>query len=222
MGVIIGNARISEFGTVQGKRGDQTGKEVMTQTFASGGTWEAVARPKSVEVAKKIAEAMKQACGNNKIGYSQTDRTSLYTEAGKHNDKLDQVGLCNCDCSALVAVCVRAAGIKVSPYMYTGNELALLRDTGKFTIIKDSKLCKKGKGLLAGDILWRKGHTAVVVQGDIPLEAKKTSSNTYTVKKGDTLTSIAKKHKTTVSKLVKLNKIKNKTLIHVGQKIKVK
>ena len=40
---------------------------------------------------------------------------------------------------------------------------------------------------------------------------------TYTVKKGDTLTAIAKKYGTTVNKLVKLNNIKNKNLIYVGQ-----
>lgn len=166
MGATIGNARISEFGTVNGKKGDQTGKEVMTQSFSSGGKWEYCIRPKSAEVAKKIATAMKQACANNKIGYSQTDRISLSKEAAKHNYKISNVGLCNCDCSSLVAVCVNAAGIHVSPYMYTGNELALLKATGKFTVITAAAQCKKGKGLKAGDILLRKGHTAIVVQGD--------------------------------------------------------
>ena len=220
MSVTIGNARISEFGTVNGKRGDQTGKEVMTQSFASGGKWEYCIRPKSATVAQKIAHAMVQACKNNNIGYSQTDRTSLSAAAAKVNYDLGKVGKCNCDCSALVAVCVNAAGIHVSPYMYTGNELALLKQTGKFTVITSATQCKKGKDLRAGDILLRKGHTAIVTKGDIALETK--TSNTYTVKKGDTLTSIAKKYKTTVNKLVKLNNIKNKNLIYPGQKIKVK
>ena len=54
------------------------------------------------------------------------------------------------------------------------------------------------------------------------------SSNTYnnkqyyTVKSGDTLSGIAKKYNTTVTKLVNLNNIKNKNLIYVGQTIKVK
>lgn len=220
MAVTIGNARISEFGTVNGKRGDQTGKEVMTQPFSTGGKWEYCIRPKTEAAAKKIANAMKQACANNNIGYSQTDRTSLYDAAVKVKYDLSKVGKCNCDCSALVAVCVNAAGIKVSPYMFSGNELALLKATGKFTVITGTDQCKKGKNLRAGDILLRKGHTAIVTQGDIPLETK--TSNTYTVKKGDTLTSIAKKYKTTVNKLVKLNNIKNKNLIYPGQKLKVK
>ena len=44
----------------------------------------------------------------------------------------------------------------------------------------------------------------------------------YTVKKGDTLTSIAKKYGTTVSELVKLNDIKDANLINVGQKLRIK
>lgn len=50
--------------------------------------------------------------------------------------------------------------------------------------------------------------------------AKKTV--TYTVKRGDTLSAIAKRYKTTVAKLVKNNGIKNVNVIYVGQKIKIK
>ena len=51
---------------------------------------------------------------------------------------------------------------------------------------------------------------------------KKTSSKTYTVKKGDNLTRIAKKFKTTVKKLISLNKIKKPNLIRPGIKLKIK
>lgn len=178
MSVTIGNARISEFGTVNGKRGDQTGKEVMTQSFASCGKWEYCIRPKSATVAQKIAHAMVQACKNNNIGYSQADRASLSAAAAKVNYDLSKVGKCNCDCSALVAVCVNAAGVHVSPYMYTGNELALLKQTGKFTVITGADQCKRGKKLRAGDILLRKGHTAIVTAGDIPLTKTTTKKKT--------------------------------------------
>ena len=47
-------------------------------------------------------------------------------------------------------------------------------------------------------------------------------SDTYTVRAGDTLNFIAYKHSTTVDKLVELNNIKNRDLIYVGQKIRVK
>ncbi|WAA10342.1 LysM peptidoglycan-binding domain-containing protein [Fervidibacillus albus] len=48
-----------------------------------------------------------------------------------------------------------------------------------------------------------------------------TSKNEYVVKKGDTLSHIAKKYDTTVNELAKLNNIKNVNLIYVGQKIKI-
>lgn len=44
----------------------------------------------------------------------------------------------------------------------------------------------------------------------------------YTVKKGDTLSGIAKKFNTTVSTLQKLNNIKNANLIYINQKIRIK
>ena len=43
----------------------------------------------------------------------------------------------------------------------------------------------------------------------------------YVVKKGDTLSEIAKKYNTTVAKLVKANNIKDKNKIYVGDKIKI-
>ena len=59
-----------------------------------------------------------------------------------------------------------------------------------------------------------------------PVKAKapakpKATDKTYTVVKGDNLTKIAKAHGTTVSALVKLNNIKDKNLILIGQVLKV-
>lgn len=44
---------------------------------------------------------------------------------------------------------------------------------------------------------------------------------TYTVKKGDTLTSIAKKFNTTVGELVSSNGLKNPDIIYGGQVLKI-
>ena len=52
--------------------------------------------------------------------------------------------------------------------------------------------------------------------------ASKTTSTKYTVKKGDKLSKIAKKYKTTVKKLVSLNKIKTPNLIRPGLKLIIK
>lgn len=165
MAVMIGNARISERGTVNGNKGDQTGREVMQQTWNTGGTWAYVIRPKSAKVAEKIAAAMIAACDNNNIGYSQADRISLYIKAAANNYKIAKVGKCNCDCSSLVAVCCRAAGVMVTPYMYTGNELQVLKNSGAFTVYTGADYTKASGKLKTGDILLRPGHTAIVTQG---------------------------------------------------------
>ena len=50
---------------------------------------------------------------------------------------------------------------------------------------------------------------------------KKKTTITYTVKKGDTLSAIAEKYGTTVKAIVAENNIKDKNVIHVGQKLKI-
>lgn len=55
-----------------------------------------------------------------------------------------------------------------------------------------------------------------------PKPAPKPVKLYYIVKKGDTLSKIARANKTTVAKLVSLNKIKNPDLIFPGQKVRVK
>ena len=42
------------------------------------------------------------------------------------------------------------------------------------------------------------------------------------MRKGDTLSSIARKYHTTVSKLCKLNKIKETTILQIGRKLRVR
>lgn len=53
-------------------------------------------------------------------------------------------------------------------------------------------------------------------------ESKPVTYQIYTVKKGDTLWDIAKRYKTTVDALTKLNNLKNPSLIFAGQKIKIR
>lgn len=54
--------------------------------------------------------------------------------------------------------------------------------------------------------------------GELALDAVQ---NSYTVKSGDTLSAIAKKHNTTVKQIADLNGIKNANLINVDQKLKL-
>ena len=164
MAVTIGHASIDENRKANsGAAGDQTKKEVCSRSWYSK-PWTSVIRPKASAVAEKIAKAMEQACANDKIGYDQYQRTTLYTQAKALNWDLSKITTaCECDCSSLVAVCVNAAGIKVSKDIYTGNELSALKATGGFTVLTDSKYISKSDNLKRDDILLRKGHTAIVL-----------------------------------------------------------
>jgi LysM repeat protein len=54
-----------------------------------------------------------------------------------------------------------------------------------------------------------------------PKKVDKPAPKVYTVKSGDTLGAIAKRNKTTVAALKRLNNISNPNMIRVGQKIKL-
>lgn len=164
MSVLIGHASSDENKKIKGgKVGDQTQKEVCTRAWYSE-PWTIVFRPKTSSVAEKIAVAMEQACSNDNVGYDQSQRTTLYTHAKSKNWDLSKITVkCECDCSALVSVCINAAGIPVDKNMYTGNEEALLRETGKFKVLTSKKYVCVDTSLKRGDILLGNGHTAVVL-----------------------------------------------------------
>lgn len=189
MSVYIGHASIDERGKAKGgAAGDQTLKEVYKRTWYSK-PWHTVFRPKSATVAEKIAKAMEQACANNNIGYDQNQRTTLYTLAKAKGWDISKVTTkCETDCSALVAVCCNAAGVTVSKDMYTGNETAVLKGTGKFNILTDSVYTKNSSYLKRGDILLGNGHTAIVLSNGEKVAVVKTATTTYFKKyTGDTV-----------------------------------
>lgn len=99
--------------------------------------------------------------------------------------------------------------------------------------LKNSTLLKKlnagdYKGASAEFPRWNKANGRILAGLKRRRKAEKTLfdkipvQTVYTVKKGDTLSKIAKNYKTTVAQLVKLNNIKNPDLIYPGQKLKLK
>lgn len=179
MAVRIGHASIDENGHARGgKAGDQTGREVCVRTWYDK-PWIAVIRPNDKKVAKKIAKAMEQACANDNIGYDQNERTTLYAQARAKGWDLSKITTkCETDCSALVAVCVNAAGIEVSKDIYTGNEKQTLVNTGKFKAHTDKKYLTSDKYLKRGDILLAAGHTAVVLSNGSGVTSTTTKPST--------------------------------------------
>lgn len=182
MAVRIGHASIDERGRASGgAAGDQTGREVCTRDWYNK-PWIAVIRPKDSKVAEKIAEAMEAACANNNIGYDQSQRTTLFTQAKAKNWNIAAITTkCETDCSALVAVCVNAAGISVSKDIYTGNEKSALQATGKFEVLTGSKCIGSSDYLKRGDILLGTGHTAIALSNGSKAATNSSSGGTKSI-----------------------------------------
>ena len=167
MAVKIGSARADEKGGITGgKSGDQkSGKEVSTQNWYKHGKGWRVLRPVSTEHAAAIAKCMQMACDNNKIGYDQYGRNSLYNDSKAYNFDVSKVTKATeTDCSALVRVCCAYAGFDPGNFN-TSSEAKALLATGKITEMKGTKYTNSSDYLRAGDILVTKtkGHTVVVL-----------------------------------------------------------
>lgn len=109
MSVRIGHASISENGTINGAKGDQTKGEVCIRTYYNK-PWDYVAIHPDANVREKHAKAVEAACSNDNIGYGQNDRNTLNTLAKAVGYDLGKVGKCNCDCSSLQNVAAVASG----------------------------------------------------------------------------------------------------------------
>lgn len=66
------------------------------------------------------------------------------------------------------------------------------------------------------------GYDYNAIQTIVNSRLSKPSAEYYVIKRGDTLSGIAKRFGTTVNQLVAWNGIKNPNLIYAGQKIRVK
>ncbi|MFT9288681.1 LysM peptidoglycan-binding domain-containing protein, partial [Liquorilactobacillus nagelii] len=75
--------------------------------------------------------------------------------------------------------------------------------------------------IYVGQVLKLSANSASTSSSTTSSSSATTASGTYTVKSGDTLSSIATGHSTTVSSLVSLNSISNPNVIYVGQVLKL-
>ena len=166
MAVIIGSARTDENGRLKGgKAGDQTGREVATETWYLASKGWRVFRAKSATVAEKIAQDMQYACDNSNIGYDQSQNQTLWNIACSIGFDCSKVKTpCETDCSQLVRVCINYAGIPIGLFS-TADEPKYILDTGEFTELTEARFTTGSAYLRRGDILCTKskGHTVVVL-----------------------------------------------------------
>lgn len=171
--VKIAHASLSENGTVNGIRGDQTKKEVCIRDYYQK-PWTSVIRFKDPDMREKVAYAMEGAAANDKWGYSQPDRNSGLREVRKVGYDPSKVTVSvNTDCSALVTVACIYAGIAEEALVKSGNSATTsvlqsrLKATGEVQIFTTPDYTTKTDKLLRGDILLATGkHVAVVVKDE--------------------------------------------------------
>lgn len=132
------------------------------------GGWTACYRAIQTQVAEGIARIMEDAARNLNVGYSQyngaSPRTTFYDElkaAGWDAKKIRNK--CNGDCSSGIAGAVNGAGVPVSKDMYTGIEDETLMSSGAFLRIDDERLVNDPTYRRRGDIMFKPGHTAAII-----------------------------------------------------------
>lgn len=179
--IYVGSARHDENGKyVNGKAGDQTqtnntndlsGEVSMQKMYTHSKGWY-ILRPKKIELANSLADAMITACNNKNLGYDQYGRGGVITNGINSNVATE------CDCSSLVRACVKAAA-KVDPGNFTTDtEVKTLSKTGLFeepvAYVSQTKT-----PVYNGDILVTKtkGHTVIVVKGSPRQAAQALKSN---------------------------------------------
>lgn len=162
MAVRIGHASISEKGTINGAKGDQTGKEVCIRTWYSK-PWDYMAVHPDAEVREKHAAAIEAACANNSIGYGQGDRNTLNALAKIAGYDLSKVGKCNCDCSSLQNVAAVASGAHGAVYGSNGWTTTTMKPALQklgYKIITDLKYLADKEYCVRGAIYVKAGsHT---------------------------------------------------------------
>lgn len=191
-GVKIGHACHDERGKyVGGTPGDQDGTEVQIANWYNQ-NWNYVLRPKNQPLAERIARACELGCNNNKIGYSQSARNTIYVEALKVGLDLSKITTpCNCDCSSFVSTCCIIAGLPASIFYAGGNMRTTYtlkqaaEATNQFTIYTSTSYTRSKDYLKRGDILLNSNqHTAIVLSNgskaapDVPATIQQPSIQT--------------------------------------------
>lgn len=106
----IAHASIGENGKVTGgSAGDQTGKEVCIREWYNK-PWNYLLHIKNDKIRKQFGNNMIDIANNNNVGYNQSSRNTLLTQAIKVNFVFTKITTkCNTDCSAMVTAALLGA-----------------------------------------------------------------------------------------------------------------
>lgn len=163
MAVLIGHASISEKGTINGVKGDGTGKEVCTRNWYNK-PWDYMAIHPDPDVRERHARAIEKTCANNNIGYGQNDRNTLNTQAKAVGYDLSKIKTkCNCDCSSLqnvAAVAAKTPGVTYGSNGWTTSSMLAALKAAGYKIITASAYLTSSAYCVRGAIYVKAGsHT---------------------------------------------------------------
>lgn len=164
MSIVFGSARHDENGKYSGGAvgdslqtavNDYSGEVSMQTGYVHSKGW-VILRPKSDDLANKLAYAMQVACNNKNIGYDQGNRLGIMTYGIETATKTE------CDCSSLVRACMKHCGVTVGNFT-TANAVSTILGSGKFTQVAFTSL----SAVQTGDILVTKtkGHIVICIAG---------------------------------------------------------
>lgn len=173
--VRLAQASHDERGTYHGgAAGDQTGDELNIRTWYNR-PWDTVLRAKDKNFGILLAQIAQILVKCVLIGYDQYERTTLYDQCeliGWNINRINEIKPCECDCSSMIAVLMRFAGISISKYTNTSTLTNALQQTGKFEVLRDPKYLTSGNYLRKGDLVLNTWHHVAVCldNGDNALE----------------------------------------------------
>lgn len=161
------SAGISENGTVNGQNGDQTKREVRVRPRYNFGQ-DTIIRFKYSKRKKASSIAIKLA-NNDRIGYGQSNRTTLWDECKKigwNAKHIHEIDYCNCDCSMLIICIINLTfGKKIISIGYTGTlEQQCRKHKDKFTVIKMPYLEESNLLKLADIELKQYKHVTIICE----------------------------------------------------------
>ena len=162
MAVRVGHASKSETSSINGVKGDQTGTEVKINNWYSD-RWNHMFIHPDPAVRERHAAAVEAGCNNNKVGYGQSDRNTLYAEAKKAGMDLSKITKpCNADCSSFQNVCAVASGAPGATYGSNGwtvsTMIKALPGLG-YKDIRNTAYLRSADYCVRGAIITKNGHT---------------------------------------------------------------
>lgn len=160
-------ASISEKGTVNGKKGNQTGRELKIGKYYDFGQ-DMVIRYKNPNRGAKAAKVAKLLCTCNKIGYGQSDRDTLFKACKSYQWNYKKIHKaivngtfpkCNCDCSSLCTV--------ITNIVYGKEKIPAWVNTSfmRTEYVQENPKCFK--------LIWLKSYKKLQKKGDMVLNAGK-------------------------------------------------